>query len=388
MKILYIASETRWSGASIALFHLIQELQLHHQIHVLLPNSTGRLYKELQNLNVKCYQTSYSLSVFPQRGNLILRSYRLLKKIIINRRAENYLKEIIENISPDIVHNNVGPLDLSLRLCKEKNIIHVWHQREYQNKDFNMTFFPSTHCFRKKIHSDGNYNIAITKGVFSHWKLRNVDRVIYDGVIDTAKHPSKGAHTQKENYFLFVGRIEPAKGLDMLLTAFSRFFENEKDFKLLIVGSFCKDEYFNHCMSIINQHKMDTSVSFLGEKDNVYSIMSKATALVVPSRFEGFGFITAEAMYNDCLVIGRNTGGTKEQFDNGISLTGANIGLSFETIDDLEKRLNEAASLDTTEIRERAFKVVSENYTTVINAQNIENFYQDILQQHISKRDK
>ena len=45
--------------------------------------------------------------------------------------------------------------------------------------------------------------------------------------------------------------------------------------------------------------------------------MSKALALFVPSSFEGFGFITVEAMFCGCLVIGRNTGGTKEQFDNG-----------------------------------------------------------------------
>lgn len=40
-------------------------------------------------------------------------------------------------------------------------------------------------------------------------------------------------------------------------------------------------------------------------------------ALIVPSPFEAFGLITAEAMFNKCLVIGRDTAGTKEQFDNG-----------------------------------------------------------------------
>ena len=39
-------------------------------------------------------------------------------------------------------------------------------------------------------------------------------------------------------------------------------------------------------------------------------------------------------MYNHCLVIGRNTAGTKEQFDNGLDQTGEEIGLRFDS--DLE----------------------------------------------------
>lgn len=39
--------------------------------------------------------------------------------------------------------------------------------------------------------------------------------------------------------------------------------------------------------------------------------MNRATALIVPSPFEAFGLITAEAMFNKCLVIGKDTAGTK-----------------------------------------------------------------------------
>ena len=56
--------------------------------------------------------------------------------------------------------------------------------------------------------------------------------------------------------------------------------------------------------------------------------------LIVPSIFEGFGFITAEGMANGCVVLGRNTAGTKEQFDNGVKMTGKEIGVRF--IDDNE----------------------------------------------------
>lgn len=61
-----------------------------------------------------------------------------------------------------------------------------------------------------------------------------------------------------------------------------------------------------------------SQVVFLGMRKDIYSLMKDAMALIVPSYWEGFGFITTEAMFNGCLVIGRNTSGTKEQFDNGL----------------------------------------------------------------------
>ena len=40
--------------------------------------------------------------------------------------------------------------------------------------------------------------------------------------------------------------------------------------------------------------------------------MKKATALLVASPFEGFGRMTAEACFNGCIVIGKDSGGTRE----------------------------------------------------------------------------
>ena len=57
---------------------------------------------------------------------------------------------------------------------------------------------------------------------------------------------------------------------------------------------------------------MCDNVKFLGIRKDIYSLMKNAMALVVSSPSEGFGFITVEAMLNGCLVIGRNTAGTKE----------------------------------------------------------------------------
>ena len=50
-----------------------------------------------------------------------------------------------------------------------------------------------------------------------------------------------------------------------------------------------------------------------------------------------------EALAAGALVIARNTGGLKEQFENGVSLTGKEIGISFSNIDELADILENVA---------------------------------------------
>ena len=139
------------------------------------------------------------------------------------------------------------------------------------------------------------------------------DTVIYDGVF-SEKNEEIGC--SKDNIVLFIGRIEEAKGVIEIFEPFSRLLKIHPEYKLIIAGKLHKDsKYYQQCLDLITRLKLDSCVIFLGEISNVYEWMAKAKALVVPSRFEGFGFITAEAMLNSCFVVGRDTAGTKEQFD-------------------------------------------------------------------------
>ncbi len=75
--------------------------------------------------------------------------------------------------------------------------------------------------------------------------------------------------------------------------------------------------------------------------NQIYDLMNRATALIVPSPFEAFGLITAEAMFNKCLVIGKDTAGTKEQFDNGQRKYNKEIALRFTNEQQLTTHLTD-----------------------------------------------
>lgn len=77
---------------------------------------------------------------------------------------------------------------------------------------------------------------------------------------------------------------------------------------------------------------------------DINNLAYEAAVTVVPSHFEGLGRILPEAMANGSLCIARNTTGSKEQLDNGISLVGREIGLRFDSVSELTDHLVELSN--------------------------------------------
>lgn len=389
MRILYIAHVVEIGGASMALLNIIKGLPTTIDVGVMLPAQEGWLVDELKQCNCHLFFSNYEMMVYPVAS---IRKYGrwnpigylkfckgLYNKFWKREKARKDLRNIINEFHPDIVHCNCGPLTFSLKVCQEMDVVHVWHIREYIKMNMNLYMMPSFSLFKKGLKQQGNHCIAITKGIFDFFELQEgKDKVIYDGVFDIPQQ-KKFVDYAKENYILAAGRIEPAKGTLMLLEAFSKFHKKHFDIKLLLAGGFSNPQYLEQCKTFVSDNRLEESVLFLGERNDVYQLMQKARFLVVASPSEGFGFITAEAMLNSCLVIGRNTAGTKEQFDNGLLLTGEEIGLRFETTEELVDRMEDALNNPNVHMREKAFEVVTQKYTIQSHIEQLVNFYNDIL---------
>ena len=389
MKILYIAHVVEIGGASIALLNIIKGLPATIEVGVMLPAQKGWLIDELKQCNCRLFFSNYEIMVYPiapirkyGRWNPIgyLKFCKgLYKKFWKRKKARKDLKNIINEFRPDIVHCNCGPLTFSLKVCQKMDVAHVWHLREYIKMDMNMNMMPSFSLFKKELKQQGNHCIAITKGIFDFFELQKErDEAIYDGVFDIPQQ-KKFIDYAKENYILAAGRIEPAKGTLMLLEAFCKFYKNHSHIKLLLAGGFSNPQYLEQCNTFVSENHLEESVLFLGERNDVYQLMQKARFLVVASPSEAFGFITAEAMLNSCLVIGRNTAGTKEQFDNGLQVIGEEIGLRFETTEELMNRMEYALNNPDTHMREKAFEVVTHKYTIQSHIQHLMSFYNKLL---------
>ncbi|MBN2555134.1 MAG: glycosyltransferase [Anaerolineales bacterium] len=124
-----------------------------------------------------------------------------------------------------------------------------------------------------------------------------------------------------QKMILFVGRIEPLKGVDALIEAVALLnqegiFDKER-FCLAIIGGDPQASEkemtaeMNRLLTLRDQHHLQELVIFLGKRsqDSLPYYYSAARVVVVPSHYESFGLVALEAMACGTPVIATDTGG-------------------------------------------------------------------------------
>lgn len=341
MRILYVTNSIGMGGASVAIINMLTHLIQQGITPTVTCPAEGLFSNELKKMGISVQVIGNPLEIYPKINSwrsYIKYPYSLLQLICKRHSAYKRLCSCVEYFKPDIIHTNVGPIHIGYLAAKKYGIPHIWHIREYQKEDFGMHPFPSMSIYQRRIHDKNNHCICITKNIFEHFELSPIkDAVIYDGVVD--KKDIKPINQKKESYILFAGRLQDAKGIKELLYAYNKYALAGGFYNLYVAGK-GSDEYKKECSDILDE-SIKNRVLFLGEckHDKIYGLMYKAAVFVVPSRNEGFGFITAEAMFNGTVVIGKNTGGTKEQMDNGQVLAKKEIAFRYTKAQDLTKLL-------------------------------------------------
>jgi D-inositol-3-phosphate glycosyltransferase len=115
-----------------------------------------------------------------------------------------------------------------------------------------------------------------------------------------------------DRILLFVGRIEPLKGVDILLGAAAQL-ESESDCFVLVIGgdSAAMDGEMAHLRDLASQLGIAERVNFMGAVDHerLPLFYSAADVCVVPSFYESFGLVALEAMACGTPVVASRVGG-------------------------------------------------------------------------------
>jgi D-inositol-3-phosphate glycosyltransferase len=115
-----------------------------------------------------------------------------------------------------------------------------------------------------------------------------------------------------DRILLFVGRIEPLKGVDILLGAAAQV-EAESDCFVLVIGgdSTAQHGEMAHLRLLASELGISERVSFLGAVDHekLPLFYSAADVCVVPSFYESFGLVALEAMACGTPVVASRVGG-------------------------------------------------------------------------------
>ena len=107
-----------------------------------------------------------------------------------------------------------------------------------------------------------------------------------------------------EPAILFLGRLDPVKGLDVLLPAFAQVRREVPDARLVIAGSGTKS-YEAQLKQRVSQLGLTGSVEFPGfvEGAQKEALLERAALFVLPSHQENFGLAAVEAMAVGLPVI-------------------------------------------------------------------------------------
>ena len=386
MTVLYILHQTILMGGGTKSFKVMLKGLMKRGISpvVVMPNNRG-VCSEIEAMNIPTVITLYRDSTYPwvrSFKDILLFIPRIILHRIINYIAVSKIAKSVSGFGVDLVHTNVSVCSIGFRVSRKLNVPHIYHIREYADKDFGLYYIPTRNIYLKQLYAPKSYSICITKDIqrYFHQDGNSCSRVIYNGIQHSM---AKCPEATKKDFFLYAGRVVAAKGvLEMLEAYYDYKCKAQHLFPIYVIGEQPDPIYFRKITDFIKEHQLENLVILWGQRADIQDFMQSARAIIIPSHNEGFGRCMPEAMFNGCLAVGRDTGGTHEQFENGVELNGDEIALRFNNNAQLTQHLIDISNNPIDyyqQMLERAFYTVNHLYSAESNVNSVYDFYNQIL---------
>lgn len=172
-----------------------------------------------------------------------------------------------------------------------------------------------------------------------------------------------------EEYFLFAGRVEALKGIDIAIRA----FEQLPDEKLYVAGS---GPMMNEMQNYVKEHGME-NVKFLGylQKEEMAEKFYNAKAVIMTSQcYEAFAMTIAEAYSYGVPVIAGRVGNMDGMVKNGVT----GVKFTYNSADDLAQKVREFNEMDLAALKVNARDFYETRLRPEDNYQKLMEIYEDI----------
>ncbi|AKH20859.1 glycosyltransferase [Sedimenticola thiotaurini] len=271
MKICEVMAGDEEGGLENHFIDLANALAGKHQVHVI----AHRRYGDRFASGVRFHPLDLSRS---RKNPLTL--YRLL--------------QLIRAIGPDVVHAHANKAAAMIALLR------CW---------IAAPCVATIHSLKRKTAMFERFDhlIAVSKGVAGG--IRNPAlTVIYNGRNQSPGGSRSPSDTTKgRKCITFIGRLVHVKGVDLLLTAFSKLASQSVE--LRIVGDGPERSSLE---SQAEQLELDKRVTFMGNRDDIQSLLQEADLVVISSRREGFPLVLVEALLGHRPVVSTRVPGAAE----------------------------------------------------------------------------
>ena len=232
------------------------------------------------------------------------------------------LLEKVKAFQPDIIHTNSSVLGVGAQLADKLQLPHVWHIREFGRLDYNLRFFPSINNLHKWL-AKASKIISISE-VIKREVIGNMQlpiELVFNGVA-TASHFEKFTpiyNQKKESQtitFLLIGMLHPNKNQLLALQGFNKIAKDFPQARLLVVGS-GRRLYERKLKSFCKNNQIENQVHFAGYLPKPKDAYLQSDVVLMVSKNEAMGRVTAEAMAYGKPVIGYKSGATPELIKHG-----------------------------------------------------------------------
>lgn len=234
------------------------------------------------------------------------------------------LAKIIRKFRPDVVHSHMVHANILMRLVRVTNPVKKLICTAHNSNEGGALRMLSYRATHNLANISTNVSQEATEAFEAMGAVPNNGmQTVYNG-IDLEKFsciPEARTKLEEEldltedcRVILAVGRFSEQKDYPNLLKAVSLLKkEITYPFKLIIAGD---GELRRLIEDMIENLGLEKEVVLLGRRSDIPELMSAADLFVLPSKYEGFGLVVAEAMACECLVVATDCGGVAEVLSN------------------------------------------------------------------------
>jgi glycosyltransferase involved in cell wall biosynthesis len=191
-----------------------------------------------------------------------------------------------------------------------------WFQRAYPRKHFKKMLYWKLGGHRilrdaRAVAFTTEEEMRLAENSFQPWQARSVISPL--GVQLPSNNSAERTELWRKRfpqlggnkYLLFLGRIDPKKGVDFLLSAYASIYsaaDRSSDTApvLVLAGPELHPEFSSICRNLIQQMGLCDGVDVIWtgnlDHDLKWAALESADALVLPSHQENFGYVVAEAL--------------------------------------------------------------------------------------------
>lgn len=380
MKIMFMPSDNYdASGAFLSMVQLIKCLHIYDiETLVILPSKgTGTRLLESNGINYKIVPT-YNWNFSMNKKRTCKEKIKILLKKILNLRQTYRLKYIIKKEKCDLVHINTSYSYVGAEAAKKADVPVVWHLREFMEEDQNATFWNKKQSY--KLIGESSKIIAVSESIAQKYRTvfsKGNLTVIYNGINTIFYNKEKEIMNSDLLKIVLIGTISEKKGQLVAVKAIAELIKNTDISVCVKIVGYGSEEYLQYLHNEVKRLELNGVIEFVGKSENVKEYYDWADISIVSSAMEAFGRVTVEGMMAGCLVIGSNTGGTKELIEDGVT------GIIFEQGSSHDLFLKIKKAVDNKELSKQIanngrYEAMSK-YTAERNAKEIVKVYEDVL---------